>query len=323
MKRWIWWAFTVWIWGACRTPVPQAFSETSAPLFGVVIHGGAGTIRDLPPRVEEAYRKALNRARDSAYEVLARGGSAVDAVETAIRLMEDDPLFNAGRGSVRDAYGEVRMDASIMDGRTLNAGAVANVRFIRHPISAARLVMDSCRHVCLTCEGAEQFARERGLEMMSPDYFDTGALEMPEGFTKYGTVGCVALDKDGNLAAGTSTGGLSGKKYGRVGDSPVIGAGTYADNRTCAVSATGTGEYFIRTAAAHRVSALMAYAGKSLDEALRASIDSVGTLGGDGGFIGIDRRGRVSWYFNTAGMFRAYRLSDGRQKTAMYGLEQD
>ena len=311
----------------CKSTEP---SDTSAKpeIFGVVIHGGAGSIRNLPPERESAYKKGLEEARDAAYAVLSKGGSAVDAVETAIRILEDNPIFNAGRGSVMDYYGDIRMDASIMDGKSLQAGAVASVRFIRHPISAARLVMDSCKHVLLTCEGAEQFARDHGLEMMPEEYFILPRMQKEherrmrrKGFSKYGTVGCVALDKDGNLAAGTSTGGLSGKKYGRVGDSPIIGAGTYADNQTCAVSATGTGEYFIRTAAAHRVSALMAYKNLALDEALRHSIGKVGELGGEGGFIGIDRKGNVAWYFNTAGMFRSYKLSDGRQKTAMYGLE--
>jgi len=304
-------------------------SENSLPAFGLVIHGGAGNIKDLPPHVERAYREALQQALEAGYAVLEKGGSAVDAVETAIRLMEDDPLFNAGRGSVMDYYGDVRMDASIMDGKTLNAGAVASVRYVRHPISAARLVMDSCQHVLLTCDGAEQFAREHGLEMMPEEYFiiprykeEHDRRKKKHKIEKYGTVGCVALDKNGNLAAGTSTGGWSNKKYGRVGDSPIIGAGTYADNQTCAVSATGTGEYFIRTAAAHRVSALMAYGGASLDAAVKASIDTVGALGGDGGFIGIDRKGNVTWYFNTAGMFRGYKISDGRSKVALYGPEE-
>jgi len=321
------------LWGlmvlfSCAVSTPQQNKVNKAPVFGIVIHGGAGTIKDLPPGLEKAYREALQKARDSGYAVLQKGGSAVDAVETAIRIMEDDTLFNAGRGSVMDYYGEVRMDASIMDGKTLNAGAVASVRFIRHPISAARLVMDSCKHVLLTCDGAEQFARDHSLELMPEDYFilphyrkEHERRQREHKISKYGTVGCVALDKNGNLAAGTSTGGGSNKKYGRVGDSPIIGAGTYADNQTCAVSATGTGEYFIRTAAAHRVSALMAYKNLPLDEALRQSIGKVDTLGGDGGFIGIDRKGNVAWYFNTAGMFRAYKLSNGKEKVAMYGLE--
>ncbi len=308
------------------------------PKFAIVIHGGAGYIKNLPPEIERKYKEALRRALHNGYAVLERGGSATDAVVAAITTMEDDTLFNAGRGAVLNRKGGVELDASVMDGKTLNAGAVASVSHIKNPILAARLVMDSSRHVFLIGNGAEAFAKQYGLETVPEIYFITGRRKKQwqrlqtrnkqvdagvfpeEDYTlrKYGTVGCVAMDKNGNLAAGTSTGGLMNKSFGRVGDSPVIGAGTYADNRSCAVSATGTGEYFIRTVAAFRVTALMQYENFSLNKALRASINEIQSLGGDGGFIGIDNKGNVAWFFNTEGMFRAYKTSEGEEIIEMY-----
>ncbi len=318
---------------SCGSVENSGSQGSSTSQFAVVVHGGAGYIKNLPPEVEKRYEEGLQNALNRAYAVLEQGGSAVAAVEAAIRYMEDDSIFNAGRGSVLTNKGGVEMDASIMDGKTLNAGAVARVKHIKNPISAARLVMDSCRHVFLVGDGAEEFALEYGLQLMPEEYFilekrkkqlkrihsKQASLQKDwDVLRKYGTVGCVAMDKNGNLAAGTSTGGMMNKRYGRVGDSPIIGAGTYADNQTCAVSATGTGENFIRTAAAFRVSALMQYLNKPLDEALRLSIEKMESTGGDGGFIGIDKNGHISWYFNTEGMFRGYKTSSGEQKIEMY-----
>jgi beta-aspartyl-peptidase (threonine type) len=318
--------------------VQKGTSVQSDKPYAIVIHGGAGYIKNLPPEIEKKYREALQKALNAGYAVLENGGSALDAVETAVRIMEDDSLFNAGRGSVLNHLGQVEMDASIMDGKTLNAGAVTLVKHIKNPVSAARLVMDSSRHVMMAGDGAEQFVKQFGLEMKPQEYFilerrkrqlqrmqskDKQAFygNKLDGIRKYGTVGCVALDKQGHLAAATSTGGLMNKQYGRIGDSPIIGAGTYADNQTCAVSATGTGEFFIRTNAAFRVSALMKYNGLNLQDALKQTLKDIERLGGDGGLIGIDKSGNISWYFNTEGMFRAYKRSTGEVKIEMYGTD--
>ncbi len=309
--------------------------------FAIVLHGGAGSIKKsyFTDAQEKAYRDKLSEALDAGYAVLQNNGSALEAVQKTINVMENAPLFNAGKGAVLNNLGKVEMDASIMDGKTLNCGAVAGVSHIKHPINAARVVMDSSRHVFLYGDGAEVFAREKGVQLMDAQYFITPKrqeqlkrLQAKEAGKKiaykmaidkmkdhkYGTVGCVALDKNGNIAAGTSTGGLMNKKYGRIGDSPIVGAGTYANNQTCGISCTGTGEYFIRTLASHSVSDLMQYKNKNLLEAIKTTIGKIQKLGGDGGMIGLDNKGNIAWYFNTDGMFRAYQKSNGEKKIEMF-----
>jgi beta-aspartyl-peptidase (threonine type) len=294
------------------------------------IHGGAGTIlkSEMSAEREKEYRAKLTEALMTGYGILRRGGGGLDAVEAAIRLMEDSPLFNAGKGAVFTNAGTNELDSSIMDGRTLKAGAVASLKHIKNPISLARLVMEKSKHVMMVGEGAEAFARQQGIELVPNSYFYTEArwkaLQREKAAEEkknkesqkkerqhagavdhaYGTVGAVALDQGGNLAAGTSTGGMTNKRFGRVGDSPIIGAGTYANNRTCAISATGDGEYFIRLTVAHDLSAMLEYKGLSLKEAADAVIDKVGKLGGGGGLIAIDRGGNIAMSFNTAGMYR-------------------
>ena len=319
------------------------------------IHGGAGVIsRDkLTQEVERDVRESLDKALDEGYTVLKGGGTGLDAVEAAIRLMEDAPVFNAGRGAAFTREKTIELDASIMCGRTLGAGAVAAVSRIRNPISSARAVMEKSGHVLLIGDGAEKFAREIGLAMEGPDYFKTPsrlrALEeklrrerarnsdnqqssnqsserklngnVPDDH-RYGTVGAVALDNAGNLAAGTSTGGITGKRVGRVGDSPIIGAGTYANNKTCAVSATGDGEYFIRTSCARTIAALIEYKGLSLDEASRTVLfDQIKPLGGNGGVIVLNARGEFAFTFTTEGMYRAYVTDAGEKRVLIYGDE--
>lgn len=307
--------------------------------IAIVVHGGAGTIsRDrMTPELEKAYRQKLEEALRKGYGILQNGGSSLDAVEATIQILEESPLFNAGRGAVFTDAGTNELDASIMDGKTLNAGAVAGVRRIKSPIQAARAVMERSPHVMLTGEGAEAFARAVGLEMVEPDYFKdekryqqylrakqkSGKQSLDyEEIEKHGTVGCVALDQAGNLAAGTSTGGMMMKRFGRVGDSPIIGAGTYADNAACGVSATGWGEYFIRLAVAHDIVALMKYKGMSVQEAAQTVIDKVGKLGGDGGVIALDRQGNIAMPFNTKGMYRGYVDTQGNIKVMIYDDEQ-
>ncbi len=330
--------------------------------WGLVIHGGAGVIerRALAPDLEARYRTELQQALDAGYTLLEAGGPATEAVLAAIRVLEDSPLFNAGHGAVLNADGFCELDASIMDGATREAGAIAGVQHIRNPITLAHDVMRRSQHVMLAGRGAERFAEQLGYELVPNEYFQTPrrreqlerarALEkqtaVPSTATtagervhfvsvdenddlaslrgddrKFGTVGCAALDRAGNLAAGTSTGGLSNKKFGRVGDSPLIGAGTYADNATCALSATGHGEYFIRSVVGHDVSAQIAYAGRSLEEAAQETMRKVSALGGTGGLVAIDREGRVAMPFNTPGMYRGFRLSTGAQAVALYGDE--
>jgi beta-aspartyl-peptidase (threonine type) len=318
--------------------------------------------QSLSPELEAQYRAKLQEAIDAGYAVLESGGAAVDAVIAAIEIMEDSPLFNAGHGAVLNADGFCELDASIMDGATREAGAVAGVQHIRNPIRLARDVMRRSQHVMLAGKGAERFAEQLGYELVPNEYFHTPrrreqlerarALEREESQRtgasdvsrqrihfasvdenddladltahdhKFGTVGCAALDGSGNLAAGTSTGGLTNKKFGRVGDSPLIGAGTYADNATCALSATGHGEFFIRGVVGHDVAARMAYAGATLEDAADATIKSVGALGGTGGVVAIDRQGRVAMPFNTPGMYRGYRLSTGAARTQIFGDEE-
>ena len=315
-------------------------NKASKPGFALVIHGGAGYIKNLSPEKEKAYRDKMAEALNAGYSVLEKGGTAVDAVEKTINIMENSPLFNAGKGAVLNNLGQVEMDASIMDGKNLNAGAVAGVHHIKNPISAARIIMDSSKHVLLCGEGAEQYLKKFGIEMKENSYFiiekRKKQLEKMQGKKsakisydlpgnqniiddhKYGTVGCVALDREGNIAAGTSTGGLMNKKYGRIGDSPIIGAGTYAFNETCGISCTGTGEYFIRTMAAHEASELMRYKNYSLKEAQISAIKQVEKLGGDGGMIGLDKNGNISWYFNTEGMFRGYKKAGEKEVIEFY-----
>jgi beta-aspartyl-peptidase (threonine type) len=286
----------------------------------------------MTPEKEEAYREALAAALRTGESILADGGSSLDAVEAVIRLMEDDPLFNAGRGAVFTEEGVNEMDASIMDGRDGNAGAVAGVKTIRHPISAARAVMERSPHVMLAREGAESFAAGEGLEIVDPAFFHTESrwnsyLEAKEKReqatdTKHGTVGCVALDRDGNLAAGTSTGGMTLKMWGRIGDAPVIGAGTWADNATCGLSATGHGEFFIRNAVAHDIAARMEHADASLADAAHAVImEKLVAQEATGGIIGLDAQGRVAMVFNTAGMYRGFLKAGADPVVAIYGTE--
>ncbi len=313
----------------------SAHAQTSGT-YTLVIHGGAGNItpENLPADIAARYEAELLEVLKLGDSILKSGGTSLDAVESCIRRMEDCPLFNAGKGAVFNAEGKNELDASIMDGKTGMAGAVAGVSAIRHPISAARAVMSKSAHVMLTGKGAETFATEQGLEMVSPEYFFTqqrwndylkvkARLDSIENTDKkHGTVGCVALDTYGNLAAGTSTGGMTYKKYGRVGDSPVIGAGTYADNNTCAVSATGHGEFFIRNVVAYDISALMKYKGLSItDAANEVVMNKLQKLGGTGGIIAVDNKGNIAMPFNTAGMFRGYVKSGGETRAAMFGVE--
>lgn len=325
-------------------PFARAGGPAAQSKLRFVIHGGAGTIlkSEMSADREREYRARLTEALTIGYDVLKKGGPGLDAVEAAIRFMEDSPLFNAGKGAVFTSAGTNELDASIMDGKTLKAGAVASLKRIKNPISLARLVMEKSKHVMMVGEGAEAFAREQGIEMVPQSYFYTESrwkdLQRIKAREKeqnkapkkqerqhahapehaYGTVGAVALDSGGNLAAGTSTGGMTNKKWGRVGDSPIIGAGTYANNATCGVSATGDGEYFIRLGVARDLSALMEYKGLSLQEAADAVIEKVGKLGGGGGLIALGRDGQIAWAFNTAGMYRGRIGADGQPLVEIY-----
>ena len=303
--------------------------------WSIAIHGGAGTLAraDMTPERDAAYRAALQRALDAGAKVLREGGSAMDAIEAAIVIMEDDEKFNAGRGAVYTWDETHELDASIMDGRDRGAGAVAGVQGIRHPIRLARKVMTDSPHVMLSGEGAVEFASEQGIEMVPPEWFDTEQrlealkrlkaekLSAIDVDIKFGTVGAVALDKHGNLAAGTSTGGMTGKRWGRIGDAPVIGAGTYADNRSCAVSATGWGEYFIRVGVARTICLRMQMQGMDAQAAADATIAEVGELGGDGGVIVVSPRGEAVFSMNTSGMYRGRATSSGTTETAIYADE--
>jgi beta-aspartyl-peptidase (threonine type) len=314
---------------ACKAPADQKSSSESTPAeafdYALVIHGGAGNMnfQNLPEAAQASFNAALDSALQMGLAVLKEGGASIDAVETVIRYMEDNPLFNAGRGAVFTNEGINELDASIMCGQDLNAGAVAGVRDIRHPISAARAVMEQSEHVMLSGKGASEFAEEVGLEIVDPAWFYTEkrfesyqrALENE----KHGTVGCVALDKAGNLCAGTSTGGMTNKKYGRIGDSPIIGAGTYANNATCGVSATGHGEFFIRWTVAHQISVLMEYKGYDVEKAAREVVENqLVEVGGSGGVVCLDKFGRPAMVTNTSGMFRAYGNSEGEQLVAIF-----
>jgi L-asparaginase / beta-aspartyl-peptidase len=281
--------------------------------YGLVIHGGAGDRvhpDSLGPERTAIYQKALRQAVDLGYALLDEGKSAQEVVEAVIIVLEDNPLFNAGRGAVMNKNGEIFHDASIMLGQNRNAGAVAGVFLPKNPIQAAIAVMESTPHVFLSDKGAEIFIQSSGVPLMTDEdraWYEQSAHE--KRLSKKGTVGCVVLDQEGNLAAGTSTGGMSNKFPGRIGDSPVIGAGTWADNRTCAVSATGHGEYFIRSAAAYSVSAAMLYGDMDVHSATEFTINEIENIGGIGGLIAIDKDGNIDWSFNTTGMFRAARSS--------------
>lgn len=300
-------------------------SSSVNPDYVIVIHGGAGNAsnRDLNEEQQEEYKVKLTEALSIGEEILANGGTCVEAIEKTINFLEDCPLFNAGKGAVFTHDGKNEMDASIMQGWDLNAGAVAGVGDIKNPISAAIKVMTNSEHVMMTGKGASEFAKIQGLEIVDSSYFFTEkrweSLQNILKAKKHGTVGCVALDKYGNLAAGTSTGGMTNKKFGRVGDAPIIGAGTYANNKTCAVSATGHGEFFIRYTVAHDISALMEYKNLSLLEASDEVINKkLIEVGGTGGIIAVDKDGNITMTFNTNMMFRAYAKSTGEKFVGIF-----
>ncbi|MDZ4072439.1 MAG: isoaspartyl peptidase/L-asparaginase [Sediminibacterium sp.] len=311
--------------------------------FTIVVHGGAGTIlkEDMTPELEKAYQEGLQQALDASYAVLEKGGTAVNAVKAAIVVLEDNVLFNAGRGSVFTKKGLQEMDAAIMDGSDLSAGAVAAVRNIRNPIELATEVMRNSNHVFLSGKGANDFAIKQGIKLEPDEYFFSQfrydqwkAIRDSDNYSldhtnhqleelmrdkKFGTVGAVACDVHGNIAGATSTGGMTNKKYGRIGDSPLIGSGTYANNKTCAISCTGHGEMFIRTVASYDVSCLMEYKGYSLQEAMEIVVhDKLMKLQGEGGMIGVDAKGNAAMVFNSAGMYRGVKNSGGRNEVLIY-----
>lgn len=314
--------------------------------FTIVVHGGAGTIlkEDMTPALEKAYREGLQQALDIAYAVLEEGGSAVNAVKAAIVVLEDNVLFNAGKGSVFTKKGVQEMDAAIMEGTGLEAGAVAGVRSVRNPIELATEVMQNSNHVFLSGKGANDFAIKQGVKLEPDEYFFSQfrydqwkAIRDSDNYSldhtnhqldellrdkKFGTVGAVACDQQGHLAAATSTGGMTNKKYGRIGDSPMIGAGTYANNQTCAISCTGHGEMFIRSVAAYDVSCLMAYKNLSLEAAMEEVVhQKLVAMEGEGGMIGVDAQGIPAMVFNSAGMYRGVRSSKGLNEVAIYKSE--
>lgn len=305
--------------------------------FSIAIHGGAGTLVKglMTAELEASYKMALQVALDKGYKTLEDGGSALDAVEIAVKSLEDSPLFNAGKGSVFTAEGTHEMDASIMDGKTLNAGSVSLITGIKNPVSLARDVMDNSYHVFLAGEGAMQFAKGQGYTIESPDYFydevryqqwqgikDSETFQLDHSAKKdgkFGTVGAVACDQDGNVAAATSTGGMTNKKWGRVGDSPMVGSGNYANNKTCAISCTGSGEFFIRGVVAYDVACLMEHKNMSVKEASEMVIHKrILEIGGDGGLIAVDTEGNIAMPFNTEGMYRASKTSEGKEDIAIY-----
>ncbi len=342
----------------------RQLQSPQSPRLGFIIHGGAGVIKKgtLTPEQEAEYVKKLEEAVTAGYKALQDGKNAVEAVEIGIRILEDSPLFNAGKGAVFTADGKNELDASIMEGKTLNAGAVAGLHHVKNPISLARAVMERSPHVMMIGDGAEVFAKEMGLELVAEKYFWTqqrwdalqqvlkeekekekvksekgksisGGLNAPRSKediyaemtpsqmlaeNKFGTVGAVALDKDGNIAAGTSTGGMTNKKYGRVGDAPIIGAGTFANNNTCGVSATGWGEYFIRLGVARDISTQIEYRAMPVQQAADIVMKKVQAIGGDGGVIAMDQFGNMAVSFNSEGMYRAYIGSDGKPVVKIY-----
>ena len=319
------------------------------PKYVMVIHGGAGTIEKqfMTPEKEKAYTDALTEALEAGYDLIKQGKPSLDAVQAAVNVMENSPLFNAGKGAVFTHDGKNELDASMMDGQTLKAGAVAGVTNIKNPVNAARAVMERSEHVMMVGRGAEQFAAANGCDTVPPSYFFTQErwdqlqrtiLEEEKGRAafnevdprksriygisdkdkKFGTVGAVALDKNGNLASGTSTGGMTNKKYGRVGDSPIIGAGTYCNNATAGISCTGWGEYYIREVAANRMSSLIELKKLSVTDAAKQVIEEIGKMGGDGGIIGLDRNGKVAMEFNTSGMYRGTVDENGKISVYIY-----
>lgn len=326
-----------------EAPIAEPEKTDSGQNFGIIIHGGAGTIlkENMSDSLETAYKEKLEEAISVGYGILQNGGSSLEAVTKTINVMEDSPLFNAGKGSVFTHEGRNELDASIMEGKNLNAGAVAGVRHIKNPIDLAKDVMERSEHVMLYGEGAEEFAGGLGYKMLDTTYFysrerfeslqrvlkrensgNRKAVSSTDSYTKdskFGTVGCAALDKNGNLAAGTSTGGMTNKRWNRIGDAPIIGAGTYANNATCAVSATGWGEFFIRGVVAHDISALMEYKGLSLEEASKEVIQrKIPAMGGDGGIVAIDKDGNFAMEFNTSGMYRASMNAEGELTIGIY-----
>lgn len=313
----------------------QLYSQDVA----LVIHGGAGNIykKNIPDSLETLYKQKMNEALNAGIEILHNGGTSLEAVKAAINIMEDSPLFNAGKGAVFTSEKTNELDASIMDGATLNAGAVAGVKHIKNPINAAIEVMQHSPHVMMTGEGAESFAKSQGIELVDAAYFFTekrynqllkiqevdsskqGRSNLKNDYYKFGTVGAVGLDKYGNIVAGTSTGGMTNKKFGRVGDAPIIGAGTYANNKTCGISATGHGEYFIRAVVAHDISAIMEYKDLGIQEAADLVIhEKLVDLGGEGGVIGLDAKGNIMMSFNSNGMFRGYIRNKENPKVFIY-----
>tara|TARA_R110002096_G_scaffold49384_9_gene130465 strand:- start:39 stop:968 length:930 start_codon:yes stop_codon:yes gene_type:complete len=306
-------------------------------IFSIAIHGGAGTLVKgmMTPELESQYKQALKVALEKGYIVLEKGGSAVDAVEKAVKLLEDSPLFNAGKGSVFTANETHEMDASIMDGKTLNAGAVSLITGIKNPVTLAKDVMEKSEHVFLAGDGAMQFAKELNYEIEDASYFydefrykqwleikDTDSFQLDHATkkdSKFGTVGAVACDQGGNIAAATSTGGMTNKKWGRVGDSPMIGSGNYANNKTCAISCTGSGEFFIRGVVAYDVACLMEHKGMSLKDASNEVINKrILEINGDGGLIAVDAQGNIAMPFNTEGMYRASKTSNGAEDISIY-----
>ena len=327
--------------------VNVSIAQNKEQKYIMVIHGGAGTLtrKNMSVEKEAAYRAALTLALQTGYKTLKAGKSSLDAVEATIHVMEDSPLFNAGKGAVFTHDGKNEMDAAIMEGKTMMAGAVAGVTTIKNPISAARAVMEKSEHVMMVGQGAEAFARQAGITIVNPKYFytkdrwdglqqaikeDSAKAVLDHGSKKsmklgtlnhdfkFGTVGTVALDQAGNLAAGTSTGGMTNKKYGRVGDAPIIGAGTYANNATAGISCTGWGEFYIRNVVAHDISAMMEYKNMSVADAAAAAIEKVGKMGGDGGLIALDAKGHVAMPFNTEGMYRGTVTEDGKIEILIY-----
>ena len=313
-------------------------AQVERPDYVIVLHGGAGTIlkENLTPEKEQAINQTLDEALVKGKTVLEANGTAMDALQKVIMHLENSPHFNAGKGAVFTHEGKNELDASIMDGKTMEAGAVGGITGIKNPILAAKAVMDNSPHVMLSGAGANTFCKEQGLETVAPEYFYTerrweslqnvlkkeeekmGAIFENQDY-KYGTVGCAVLDKHGNLAAGTSTGGMTNKRWGRIGDAPIIGAGTYANNKTCAISATGHGEYFIRYAVAHDISARMEHGGEGFKDAANAVVNDVLVkAGGGGGIIGVDKDGNVAMPFNTKGMYRAYLKSTGEKYIGMF-----
>lgn len=300
----------------------QPARSADAPQWALVLHGGAGTIpRDMDPKLADAYRASLRSGLEVGKKILEGGGTSLEAVEAVVRFFEDDSLFNAGRGAVYTHDGKHEMDACIMDGRTLACGSVGAVRTVRHPITLAHMVMTKTRHVLLVGEGAEAFGHSVGVEFEEPHYFDTRrrweALQKALEKDTYGTVGCVALDRSGNLAAATSTGGLTNKRFGRIGDTPIVGAGTYADNKTCAVSGTGQGEQFIRHSVTRDIAALMEYRGLDVEEAATLVVYTKLNRG-DGGVIAVSHTGQIAMVFNTPGMYRGAADSGGRFEVAIW-----